>query len=82
MQKAAIPAISPNASISDADIAALEATTETSSGEWWKALGAQVEANTLKKQKAGSPGKPAEDYWTEASTNQYDTCLRSNGVRS
>ncbi len=80
IQNAAVPAVPPDNSITDAQIDALENKAKSTTGEWWESLNASAEANALRKEKAGNPGKPAEDYWAKATDEQYDTCLRERGL--
>ena len=49
-------------------------------GSGFKKYNAEAEINALLEKKTGTPTKPAEDYWTEASDEEYEHCLRAQGL--
>lgn len=75
IQVPSTPAVPPDDSVVVPNISNTRITTI-------EELNASFEAEMLRKKRWGTPAIPGEDYWREATNNEYEQCLRSSGLNS
>lgn len=73
VEKDAVPAVEPDYSTPWPDDPGPGATA-------YEQYGYELKKSWVQKERNGTPGSPAEDYWTAADEDEYKFCLHDKGL--